>query len=256
MKEIFFANKHFHDLNPIVVGCQKCEPLFFRGMKELDYYIIHYVLSGTGSFVLDGKFYKVRENQAFIIPPHTNFFYQADEFTPWEYIWINFDGAYAEQLLKLKSPVVNIDNANLFKDLLLCEGYASQEADFLVGKLFQIIVELTKKIHTSNYIQMAKNYMTTFYSHNIKIDDLSNTLGLNRKYLAKIFKKSTGQTMSEFLLEVRMRRASAAISDGERSITKIASMVGFDDPLFFSRQFKKYYGVSPTEFIKNFKKRL
>ena len=103
---------------------------------------------------------------------------------------------------------------------------------------------------------MAKSYMTTFYSHNIKIDDLANTLGLNRKYLAKIFKKSTGKTMSDFLLEVRMRNASGAVSNGERNITKIASMVGFEDPLFFSRQFKKYYGVSPTDFIKNYKKEL
>lgn len=252
MLEIFFTNKHFHDINPHVVGYQKCDPLFFRSMKQIDYYIIHYVLSGTGSFVLDGKFYKVKENQAFIIPPGKHFFYQADEFTPWEYIWINFDGAHAEQLLKLKTPVANIDS-HYFKDLLLCETYAGQEADFLAGKLFLIIVELTKKIHTANYIQMAKSYMTTFYSHNIKIDDLANTLGLNRKYLAKIFKKSTGQTMSDFLLEVRMRNASGAVSNGERNITKIASMVGFEDPLFFSRQFKKYYGVSPSEFIKNFK---
>ena len=101
---------------------------------------------------------------------------------------------------------------------------------------------------------MAKSYMSTFYSHNIKIDDLSNNLGLNRKYLAKIFKKSTGMTMSEFLLDVRMRKASEAVSNGEKNITTIASMVGFEDPLFFSRQFKKYFGVSPTEFIKNHKK--
>ena len=51
-----------------------------------------------------------------------------------------------------------------------------------------------------------------------------------------------------------MRKASEAVSNGEKNITAIASMVGFEDPLFFSRQFKKYFGVSPTEFIKNHKK--
>lgn len=253
MPEIFFSNKHFHDLNPLAVGYQKCTPLFFRSMKKVDYYIIHYVLSGTGAFVLDGKLYKVKKNQAFIIPPNTSFFYQADEHNPWEYIWINFGGTHADQLLKLKTPIANI-NPDHFNDLLLCKNYAGQEADYLAGKLFLIIVDITKKIHTSNYIHMAKSYMSTFYSHNIKIDDLANNLGLNRKYLAKIFKKSTGMTMSEFLLDVRMRKASEAISNGEKNITAIAAMVGFEDPLFFSRQFKKHFGVSPTEFIKKHKK--
>lgn len=255
MPEIFFSNKHFHDLNPIAVGYQKCDPLFFRGKKKLDHYVIHYALSGTGAFVLDGKLYKIKKNQAFIIPPNTNFFYQADEIDPWEYIWIDFNGVHAEQLQNLKTPVANIDSS-LFSDLLLCKNYAGQEADFLAGKLFLIIVEITKKIHTSNYIQLAKNYMTTFYAHNIKIDDVANNLGLNRKYLAKIFKKSTNMTMSEFLLDVRMRKAVALISNGEKNITKIASQSGFEDPLFFSRQFKKHFGISPTEFIKNFKKEI
>lgn len=250
MPEIFFTNKHFIDLNPITTGYQKCEPLFSRGMSKINHYIIHYVISGKGSLVLEGKFYKICANQAFIIPPDMRYFYQADENDPWEYVWINFDGEQATQFTNLKSPVVNIDY-KFFKDLNQCKEYAGQEAEYIAGRLYLIMVEITKKTYISNYVLMAKNYMTTYYSHNIKIQEIADTIGLNRKYLAKIFKKSTGMTMSEFLIDVRMRMASAAISNGERSVTKISSMVGFEDPLFFSRQFKKYFGVSPTEFIKN-----
>lgn len=120
----------------------------------------------------------------------------------------------------------------------------------MAGKLFLILVELTKRSYSSNYVLMAKNYITTYYSSNIKIEEIADTIGLNRKYLAKIFKKSTGVTMSQFLLDVRMRMAAAAVSNGEKKINRIANMVGFEDPLFFSRQFKKYFGISPTEFIK------
>ena len=253
MSELFFTNKHFHDLNPLSAGHQKCEPLFLRGMKKLDYYVIHYVIDGKGVLVMNDKVYKILKNQVFIIPPDTRYFYQSDEKEPWEYTWINFDGDYAQCLLNLKSPVVSIKN-NYFQYVERCREHAGQEAEYLAGLLFLIITEITKKPTTSNYVRMTKNYITSYYSHNIKIDDIASTIGLDRKYLAKIFKNSTNMTMTDFLLEVRMRKASESIANGETSITAISASVGFDDPLFFSRQFKKYYGVSPTEFIRERKK--
>ncbi len=100
---------------------------------------------------------------------------------------------------------------------------------------------------------MAKSYMTNYYSQNITISDMADTIGLNRKYLARIFLKSEGLTMSEFLLDLRMRKALGTIADGEKKIINIAKSVGFEDPLFFSRQFKKHFGMSPTEYIKQHK---
>lgn len=250
MPEIFFTNKHFTDLNPITTGYQKCEPLFSRGTEKINHYVIHYVISGKGDLVLEGKFYKILPHQAFIIPPDTRYFYQANEIDPWEYIWINFDGAQAVQFTNLKSPVLNI-GYDFFKDLDSCKEYPGHEADYLAGKLFLILVEAKKKTTTSKYVKLVKKYMTNYYSQNLKISDIADAIGLNRKYLAKIFQKSEGCTMSDFLLDLRMRKASEAISNGENKIKNIATSVGFDDPLFFSRQFKKHFGVSPTVFINN-----
>ena len=250
MPEIFFTNKHFTDLNPITAGHQKCDPLFSRGTESINHYVIHYVISGKGELVLDGKFYKIYSNQAFVIPPNVRYFYQADEYDPWEYVWINFDGAQAVQFSNLKSPVINIDY-NFFKDIDSCTNYTGNEADYLAGKLFLIMVETKKKTHASKYVMMAKSYMSNYYSQNITISDMADTIGLNRKYLAKIFLKSEGLTMSEFLLDLRMRKALGTIADGEKKIINIVKSVGFEDPLFFSRQFKKHFGVSPSEFIKS-----
>ena len=255
MPEIFFTNKHFHDLNPISAGHQKCEPLYLRGLKKIDYYVIHYVIEGKGVLAINDKVYKIHKQQAFIIPPNTRYFYQSDEKEPWEYIWIDFDGSYAECLLNLKSPVATIKSDN-FQLVEKCREYAGQEADYLAGLLFLIITDITKKPTISNYVRAAKKYITSYYSQNIKIEEIAGTIGLDRKYLAKIFKNSTNKTMSDFLLEVRMRNAAGIISNGETSITAIASAVGFDDPLFFSRQFKKHFGVSPTEFIRDRKKEI
>ena len=248
--EYFFTNKHFHDLNPISAGYQKCEPLFFRGLKKLNYYVIHYVISGRGVLSIDDKIYKIHKNQVFIIPPNTRYLYQADETDPWEYSWINFDGSYADTLLNLKTPVVTIKH-DYFQHIERCVEYTGQEADYLAGILFLIVTEIEKKPTLSNYVRMTKQYITNHYSQNITIEEIANTIGLDRKYLAKVFKESTNQTMSDFLLEVRMRQASGIISDGEKSVSAIAAKVGYDDPLFFSKQFKKYFGVSPTEFIEN-----
>ncbi len=75
---------------------------------------------------------------------------------------------------------------------------------------------------------------------------------LNYDYMRKLFKKEVGATPHEYLLGLRMRRAQTLISSGVSSgygvltVAQIAESCGFAEPLYFSRVFKKYFGVSPS----------
>ena len=86
------------------------------------------------------------------------------------------------------------------------------------------------------------------------LEDCLKRLPLNYDYIRKAFKKETGTTPHDFLLKERMSLASQLLSSGisnkfsSYSISQIAEACGYSEPLYFSRVFKKYFGVSPSEY--------
>ena len=86
------------------------------------------------------------------------------------------------------------------------------------------------------------------------VESCLKNLPLNYDYLRKLFKKELGATPHEYLLHARMELARGLISSGisntysNYSVSQIAEACGFSDPLYFSRVFKNYFGVSPSDY--------
>lgn len=97
---------------------------------------------------------------------------------------------------------------------------------------------------------IAKGISDCAYS----LEDAIRKLPLNYDYVRKLFTKEVGVTPREYLLRARMELASGIIRSGITNrysgytVSQIAEACGFADPLYFSRVFKKYYGVSPSEY--------
>lgn len=89
------------------------------------------------------------------------------------------------------------------------------------------------------------------------LESFIRTLPLNYDYVRKLFKKEVGMTPHEYLTRARMERAGNILLSGvtnrysEFTVTQIAETCGFAEPLYFSRVFKKYYGVAPSHYVKN-----
>lgn len=100
---------------------------------------------------------------------------------------------------------------------------------------------------------IEKNIGDSAYSVDVAI----RKLPLNYDYVRKLFKKEIGVTPHEYLTRMRMQRAKAIMLSGvtnrysDYSVTQIAEACGFTEPLYFSRVFKKYYGVAPSQYQKN-----
>lgn len=81
-------------------------------------------------------------------------------------------------------------------------------------------------------------------------------LPLNYDYIRKLFKKETGATPHDYLLKQRMELAAQLLTGGianrysKYTVSQIAEACGFTEPLYFSRVFKKYYGVAPSDYAK------
>ena len=78
----------------------------------------------------------------------------------------------------------------------------------------------------------------------------SEHVGLSSSYLCRIFKEETGLSMNAYITNLRMSKAGELLNDTNSYIKEVAISVGFEDQLYFSRLFKRYYGVTPSEYRK------
>lgn len=93
-----------------------------------------------------------------------------------------------------------------------------------------------------NYI--SENYM----QEGLSVKDISSHVFLSASYVCTVFKNETGKTLSQYITEFRMEKAKQLLSDPRYRISDISSNVGYSDGNYFGKSFKKYTGMTPSEF--------
>ena len=258
----------YEDLRLYEIGIQRCAPSYSFGPIIRDRYILHYVFEGEGVLRIDDKELKVKSNSFFLLPPDVLVQYQADEKNPWQYAWIHFHGFKSTEIVKSigmtrKEPVyVPIEENSQLKDAVInfppnkeneyaCIGYMY----ILFDKMNRWTRHVEKKagtnLRTMNYMREAIQYINTKYCESIMVQQIADHCGVDRAYLSKIFKYATGNTLQEYLIQFRIKRAKQLLKDTDLSVKYVSYSVGYNDPFTFSKVFKKQEGVSPSVWRKN-----
>lgn len=86
------------------------------------------------------------------------------------------------------------------------------------------------------------------YSDKVTVSQIAHYIGLDRSYLSSIFKKYLDTSIQEYLIQYRINKACDLFYNKELNISDISRSVGYDDPLLFSKIFKKYKGISPKKY--------
>ncbi|MBC5779456.1 response regulator [Blautia difficilis] len=97
-------------------------------------------------------------------------------------------------------------------------------------------------------IEKARSYINENFRRDISLDDVSREVDISPYYFSKLFKQETGKNFIEYLTEIRLRSARELLQNSQYSIKEICAQSGYSDPNYFSRIFKKYEGVTPSEF--------
>lgn len=245
--DIALVNRGFGDLNPLICGWEACEPSHSFGPAIREYYLLHYAARGKGTLVTGAGSFPVRAGEAFLIRPREVTTYTADAADPWRYLWIGFDGALAARLDSLPGPVFRAPGG-LFHEMLECEALENTREEFLAGRLFALFSALFEgRERQSDYVRAACDYIDSNYMNPISITALSRLLGVERTYLARIFRRERHMSMQQYLIHVRLTHAAALLQDGYR-VGEAAVMTGYDDAFHFSKMFRQRYGVSPREY--------
>ena len=101
---------------------------------------------------------------------------------------------------------------------------------------------------SDNDIQVAKDYIEKNFGSNITLDDVSRIVNISPYYFSKVFKEETGENFIDYLTNLRIGRAKELLRNSDLSMKEICNEIGYADPNYFSRTFKKNVGVSPTEY--------
>lgn len=104
------------------------------------------------------------------------------------------------------------------------------------------------------YAEILKIHIRHQYRSFSRLKDIESFMGLNSTYLERIFHEATGSSIYQFLLETRLSEAARILTDTNIPVGQIDEMIGMNSRQTFYLQFKKRYGVSPSEYRKSFKK--
>lgn len=245
------TNCNYPGLNPVQFGYENCAPSHAYGPAVRTHWLLHYIISGFGKFTREGTTHSVSPGHLFVIPPYLETYYKADREKPWNYIWIGFTAT--EPLPDIFSnPVISCPDAGkIFNEMLSCRSMDNGKSAFLSGCLWKLMgVLLEQGTSKSDYIDKALSYMHSEYMRGITIQDIADRIGLHRSYFCTLFSRQLGITPSQYLINLRLTKAAELMIDhGERPSVAAAS-VGYEDLFHFSKIFKKYYGMSPQNYIR------
>lgn len=250
--QYLITNMHYKTLNLLSLGREKCVPSHSFSYAYTDFYLVHYVISGCGTFIKNEVPRRVSAGEIFIIKPDNVYSYIADADTPWEYMWFSFDGELAGVFEKC-DDVIKIADDTILYDMLRMTQFKNTCMEYLTGKLYEFMSELFEEYDyvdsNSDYVKTVSDFIKANYMRKISVKDIADTINLNSRYLSRIFKKEKGMTIQEYILKQKFSKAKNLLAMGF-TVSETALTVGYTDQFTFSKIFKKHTGVSPSEYMK------
>ena len=264
--EYYATDKLLNSLSVYNTGYEKCHPGYQWGPGIRDHYLIHHVIRGKGSYVLEGRMYHLNAGDTFLLFPDVESSYRADEEEPWEYAWVGFAGTDAYSMIantdfSKKNPVLDqrLISDELFRKIQAvynANGNTFRDAVAMTGALYSLmgfLMQHSKGEGKSEnlqhyYVERARQYIAEQYSYPITVEDVAVYTGISRSYLFRLFRTMMKQSPKEYLLEYRIRQACQLLNHTELPVGSIAHSVGFEDNLYFSKVFKKYKNCTPSEY--------
>lgn len=113
-------------------------------------------------------------------------------------------------------------------------------------------IQKEEKLDTSEFVDRISNFMETYMDKNINVQLISKEFSISPTYLGKLFRKYKNMSMNSFLTSIRIERAKEILQQNPNiMIRELAQHIGYRDQFYFSRVFRSYTGVSPSEYSLN-----
>ena len=144
-----------------------------------------------------------------------------------------------------------VDNIHIADELAKLQGEEMIEYGFKSFILMTSYVKPQTNIDYSNHIVKAtKEYLENHYAEEISLEDVAEQVNISPQYFSKLIKKTTGFNFIDWLSMLRVKKAKELLTNSNLTVKEVCFMVGYKDPNYFSRIFKKRIGITPSEYVK------
>lgn len=241
----------------------------WRPKGRLDFQLL-YIASGKAHFHFGDKEEIITAGHMVLYRPKEpqKYEYYGEDQT--EVYWVHFTGNDVKRLLRSHGITDNmkvfycgsgIEYQTIFRamiqELQMCKDDYAEMLEIYLRQIFIKIhryVKTVSKVDNSlmaEEIDKATIFFTEHYNEAINIEEYAKNHNMSTSWFIRNFKQYTGVTPMQYILSIRIHNAETLLKSNLYNITEVAQIVGYDNPLYFSRLFKKSKGLSPSDYKKN-----
>lgn len=251
---------------PVVVNCCGYQAFYTKSLWKrrqngrVDYQLI-YVHKGRGEFLVQGK--QVFCNAGTLIlyrPGEAQYYGYHCEDAP-EVYWVHFTGYQIDELLRIygiKTGYVgeSLYLKHMFQEIIMelqlkkvgYETIVVCEFCKMIAWIGRMAQEREREEGGEIHLDQLIIYLNQNYQREWSVKDMAEYCGFSVSYFGHMFKKIMRVAPMQYLTKLRMMKAKDLLMEDGMTIAEVADLVGYGDPLYFSRVFKKVEGVSPGEY--------
>ncbi len=245
----------------------------WRPKGRVDWQII-YIAAGEGHFILNGQEVVVPAGNMVLYQPKQQqkyFYYGKDRTQVW---FVHFTGRQVKSILKhyeipLDGYILHTGISREYEEcfrkmrdeLIKCSWGYEEMLTYLFRELMLMIHRrMTEAMpQVSGFIQeeieRAKDYFEEHYNEEISIEQYAASRSMSTSWFNRSFRGTVGTSPMKYILDIRIRNAQTLLETTDYSVANIASMIGYDNPMYFSRMFRKVKGMSPAKYRKTYREK-
>jgi AraC-like DNA-binding protein len=230
--------------------------------------ILIYCLRGKGWYELGKRRFEVGVNEYIIIPAIKSFLrYGADENDPWTIYWVHFSGRDMDTFNRCfkigmfdgPQPIIFNEKGLQIWNMMyqnLERGYSIENLtntnmclyNFIATFLYPDRQVNEKKQDAQDLINDTILFMQSKLHQQLTVEDMALKQGLSTSHFSSLFRKATGMAPLDYFIHLKLQKACLLLYSSDIKVKKVATEIGYDDPYYFSRLFKKYMKVSPDQY--------
>lgn len=235
--------------------------------QGLSSYLFFIVESGSGVLQYDGTQHDLQAGDCVFLDCRRPYLHRTDQ-DLWQLRWVHFYGPNMGAIYKKYQergglPAFHSRQPDLYKSLLQILYNLASSDDYvrdmqICGRLVDLLTLLMQEswhpgaVRISRgkkqNVQIVKEYLDAHFTERITLDALADRFYINKFYLTRVFKEQFGQSITNYLLQLRITQAKRMLRFTDHSIEAVAAECGLQDANYFSRLFKKIEGITPGEY--------
>ena len=240
---------------------------YFTEREGLDSLLLAFTVSGNGELTYMGETYKLSGQQIFFIDCANHHHYRTAPGHTWELLWVHFNGRTARGCFDLfmanNGPVLDMPpDSNIpsaIDQMIRLQTNKSLTSELLSSKwLTELITACLLESQPGqaltneapDYIQSLIQEISRRYAHKLTLDGLARQFAVSKYHMIKEFKRYTGFTPNEYIINTRLTKAKEWLRYSDRSVADIAEEVGIDNVSHFINLFKTREGSTPLAYRK------